>query len=158
MMANLPPEQRAMMQARVAQLRQPRTDTTFTDTGRSEKSGQYSCRVWQEQRHGGSSTEYCVVAASSLPDGADLASSMKAAFDTANKIIAGIPMMAPRAEHLTRLEKMDGFPVRSRSVSSTGSTEDEHVLISAQSQNLPADTFAIPQGFREKPLGPDSAN
>jgi hypothetical protein len=158
MMANLPADQRAMMQARVAQLGQRRTDTTFTDTGRSDQSAQYSCRVWQEQRHGGASTEYCVVAASSLPDGGELASSMKTAFATANKIIAGVPMMAPRAEHLTRLEKMNGFPVRWRSLSSAGATEDEHVLTSAQSQNLPTDTFAIPQGFSEKPLGPGSGD
>jgi hypothetical protein len=32
------------------------------------------------------------------------------------------------------------------------------VLTSAQSQNLPADTFAIPQGFTEKPLGPGNGN
>ena len=158
MIANLPAEKRAMMQARVTQLAQPRSDTTFTDTGRSNQSAQYSCHLWQEQRHGMASTEYCVVDASSLPDGADLASSMKTAFETANKIIAGVPMLAPRAEHLTRLEKMNGFPVHWRSLSSAGSTENEHVLTSAQSQNLPADTFAIPQGFSEKPLGPGSGN
>lgn len=152
MMANLPPDKRAMMQARLAQMGQPHSDSTFTDTGRSDRSAQYSCHIWQEQRHGGSSTEYCVVAASSLPDGNDLAASMKTAFETTNKILAAVPMMAAGAEHLTRLQKMNGFPVHWRYVSSSGATESEHVLTSAQSQNLPADTFAIPQGFTEKPL------
>jgi hypothetical protein len=153
MMANLPPDKRAMMQARLAQLAQPHSDSTFTDTGRSDRSAQYSCHVWQEQRHGGSSREYCVVAASSLPDGDDLAASLKTALETADKIIAGVPMLAPRAEHLTRLEKMNGFPVHWRDLSSSGATESEHVLTQAHSQNLPPDTFAVPQGFTEKPLG-----
>jgi hypothetical protein len=152
MMANLPPDKRAMMQARMAQMAQPHNDSTFTDTGRSDRSAQYSCHVWQEQRHSGSSREYCVVAASSLPDGSDLAASMKTALETVDKIIAGVPIMAAHAERLTRLEKMNGFPVHWRDLSSSGSTESEHVLTQAQSQNLPADTFAIPQGFTEKPL------
>ncbi len=152
MMANLPPEKRAMMQARMAQMAQPRNDSTFTDTGRSDRSAQYSCRVWQEQRQSGSSREYCVVPASSLPDGSDLEASMKTALETVDKIIAGVPIMAAHAERLTRLEKMNGFPVHWRDLSSSGSTESEHVLTQAQSQNLPADTFAIPQGFTEKPL------
>jgi hypothetical protein len=158
MMANLPPDKRAMMQAHLAQMGQPHSDSTFTDTGRSDRSAQYSCHVWQEQRHTGASTEYCVVAASSLPDGNELAASMKTALETTDKIIAGVPMMATRAEHLTRLEKMNGFPVHWRYLSSAGATESERVLTSAQSQNLPPDTFAIPQGFTEKPLGDRGGN
>jgi hypothetical protein len=158
MMANLPPDRRAMMEARLAQMGKPRTDNTFTDTGRSDQSAQYSCHVWQEQRHGAAIAEYCVVAATSLPDGSDLATSMKKAFETTDKILAGVPMLAANAEHLTRLEKMNGFPVHWRSISPSGNTESEHVLTSAQAQNLPADTFAIPQGFTEIPLGQRGAN
>ena len=52
MLANLPPDKRAVMEARMAQMRQKaaHTEFTFSDAGRGDHAGQYSCRVWQEQR------------------------------------------------------------------------------------------------------------
>ncbi len=136
MIASLPPEKRAMMEARMAQMKQKSATTqyTFTDTGRSDKVGQYACRVWEEQKSGKPFGQYCVVPASSLPAGGEL--------------IASVPMLAAHAEHLTRLGQMNGFPASSR-ISGGG----EHVLTSAQAQSLPADKFAIPQGFTERKLG-----
>jgi hypothetical protein len=152
LLANLPPEKRALMQARMAQMQQP-NQVKFTDTGRSEKSGQYSCRLWQEQHDGHPYAEYCVVPTSSLPGGGELASSMHTAIATTNQLIAEIPQLAASAEHLTRLDKLNGFPVVQRFVSASGKTEREDVLTSAETRALPADKFAIPQGFTEKPLG-----
>lgn len=152
MLASLPPEKRALMQARMAQMQQPHQDT-FTDSGRTETSGQYSCHMWQEQHAGHPYAEYCVVSASSLPAGAELATSMHTALATANQLVAGIPQLARSAEHLTRLDKLNGFPVLQRFVSPSGKVEREDVLTSAEKRALPADKFAIPQGFTEKPLG-----
>lgn len=150
MLAQLPPEKRALMEQRMAQMKQKAatTEYTFTDTGRSDHAGQYSCRVWQEQRQGQPFAEYCVVPASSLPAGAELDAAMKKATATASQIVSSVPQMAKQAEHLTRLGKLNGFPASSRI-----GHEEEHVLTSAQAQSLPADKFAIPQGFTEKSLG-----
>ncbi len=150
MIASLPPEKRAMMEARMAQMKQKSATTqyTFTDTGRSDKVGQYACRVWEEQKSGKPFGQYCVVPASSLPAGGELETSLKKATATAGQIIASVPMLAAHAEHLTRLGQMNGFPASSR-ISGGG----EHVLTSAQAQSLPADKFAIPQGFTERKLG-----
>jgi hypothetical protein len=152
MLANLPPDKRALMQARVAKMQQSGQDA-FTDTGRTETSGQYSCRMWQEQHAGRPYAEYCVVPASGLPGGAELATSMHTALATTNQLLSGVPQMARSAEHLTRLEKLNGFPVLQRFLSPAGKAEREDVLTSAESHALPADKFAIPQGFTEKPLG-----
>ena len=150
MLAQLPPEKRALMEQRMAQMKQKSAtaEYTFTDTGRSDHAGQYSCRVWQEQRQGQPFAEYCVVPASSLPAGAELDAAMKKATATASQIVSSVPQMAKQAEHLTRLGKLNGFPASSRI-----GHEEEHVLASAQAQSLPADKFAIPQGFTEKSLG-----
>jgi hypothetical protein len=150
MIARLPPEKRAAMEAKMAQIKQnaASTEYTFTDTGRTDHSGQYSCRVWQQERNSKPFAQYCVVPASSLPDGADLETSMKQAVATTNQILAGVPQLAKQAEHITLLGKMGGFPVNSRIGEGT-----EHVLTSAQAQSLPADKFAIPQGYTEKTLG-----
>jgi hypothetical protein len=152
MLANLPPDKRALMQARIAKMQQPGQDA-FTDTGRSQTSGQYSCRMWQEQHAGRPYAEYCVVPAAGLPGGAELATSMHTALATTNQLLSGVPQMARSAEHLTRLEKLNGFPVLQRFLSPAGKAEREDVLTSAESHALPADKFAIPQGFTEKPLG-----
>jgi hypothetical protein len=155
MIANLPPEKRAMMQARLAQMQQraSTTEYTFTDTGRSDHSGPYTCKVWTEQRAGKPHAEYCVVPFGTLPSGGELESSMKKALGTVDQVLAGAPMLARQAERMTRLGKLNGFPVRSHSISHSGAVDDESVLTSAETQALPADKFAIPQGFTEKTLG-----
>lgn len=152
MIANLPPAQRAMMQERVAKMHDPH-QAKFTDTGRSEQSGPYSCRVWQEQHDARPYAEYCVVPATSLPGGSELATSMHTAIETANRLVSGIPQLAMGAEHLTRLDKLHGFPVTQRFLSSSGQAEREDVLTSVETIDLPADKFAIPQGFTEKTMG-----
>lgn len=154
MLANMPPEKRALMESRMAQMKQKGATTqfTFSDTGRSDHEGQYSCRVWQEQRNGQPFAEYCVVAAASLPAGAELDTAIKKASATVGKVVAAVPQMEAQAERITRLGTMGGFPARSR----VGTHADEHVLASAQAQSLPADKFAIPQGYTEKPLGHES--
>src|SRR5262249_17957755 len=65
MIARLPPEKQAAMQARMAQMKQnaAATEYTFSDTGRSDHSGQYACKVWEEQRNSKPFAEYCVVPA-----------------------------------------------------------------------------------------------
>jgi hypothetical protein len=152
-LAKLPPEQRALMQARLAQMQKPSEEGSFTDTGRSDQVGQYSCRVWQEQRATHPYADYCVVPSASLPGGAELAVAMKKALQTTDQLVSGVPVLARMAEHLTRLEKLNGFPVRQRFISPSGHPESEEVLVSAEARALPADKFAIPQGFTEQPLG-----
>jgi hypothetical protein len=151
MLAQLPPDKRALIESRMSQMKQRSAGTAFTfkDTGRNDKSGAYSCRVWEEQRNGRPFAEYCVVPTSSLPAGAELDAAMKKAIATADQIVSSVPQMAAQAEHITRLGKLNGFPARSR----IGSDEDEHVLTSAEAQSLPADKFAIPKGYTEKQLG-----
>jgi hypothetical protein len=150
MMANMPPERRAMIEARMAKMHQKAANTeyTFNDTGKSDHSGQYSCRRWQEQRNGQPYADYCVVPASSLPAGGELEAAMKKAVATTGQIIASVPQLAKQAEHITRLGNLGGFPASSRV-----GQEEERVLTSAQSQALPADKFAIPKDFTERPLG-----
>jgi hypothetical protein len=149
MLARLPPDKRAAMEARMEKMKQGNTDFAFTDTGKTDTVGKYSCHVWQETRTGKLFMEFCVIPADSLPDGADLAASMKKSLETVHQVLSGVPQLANAAEHFTRMEKMGGFPVRSRMLSPTGATESEHVLGSAQAQSLPADKFAVPPGYTQ---------
>jgi hypothetical protein len=158
MLAKLPPEQQAAMQARVAQMQQRTIAFSYTDAGHADQAGQYSCRVWTEQLSNRPYAEYCVVSSSSLPGGAELSVSMKKALDTVAALTAGVPQMEKSAEHFSRMEKMNGFPVRQRFLSSTGQASREKLLTSADTQSLSGDKFAVPQGFTEKPLGAHASN
>ena len=42
-LANLPPERRAMIEQRMKKLREGPTDITWSDTGRSDKAGSFGC-------------------------------------------------------------------------------------------------------------------
>jgi len=153
MLARLPPDKRAALEARMQKVQGGASDFSLVDTGKTDQSGKYSCHVWQ-QLHGSTPfMDFCVVPASSLPDGADLAASLQKALDTLNQVLSGVPQLAKAADHITRLGKMGGFPVRTRELSSTGAPENERVLTSAQAQALPPDKFAIPQGFTEAAPG-----
>ena len=149
-LSNLPPEKRALMQARVDQVQSQ--GYSYTDAGRNDHAGQYACHIWNEEHGSRRIAEYCVVSTSSLPGGGELAASMKAALVTVETITSGMPLLEKNAEHFTRLEKMNGFPVRTRRLSTSGQPESEHVLTSAEAHPLPADKFAVPRDFTEKPL------
>ncbi|MBV9344429.1 MAG: hypothetical protein JO341_00495 [Gammaproteobacteria bacterium] len=155
-LAQLPPEQRAAIQAQLAQTRQRSSDDNgpvFSDTGRTDQVGQYSCRIWTEAHEGKPFAEYCVVPTSNLPAGNELADAMKKAYATVTQAFSGIPEAAASTAYLRRIEKMHGFPARRRSLgASEAQDEDQNVLASAEARTLPADQFAIPKGFTEKPL------
>ena len=67
---NLPPEQRAALQARMSAMQQ--RQYSVTDAGRSERVGSYSCEIWQVTRAGKVVTENCVASKGSLKGGDEL--------------------------------------------------------------------------------------
>lgn len=160
MMAQLPPERRALMQQRLAQLQGgggTASLPTYSDTGRSDHAGSYACRIWTEEQSGHETAEYCVAAVSSLPGGSEFAASMKNALDTVHAIGASV-QAARAAERIERIGKMNGVPIRSRRFSTSGAVEHESVLSAARSQSLSAEQFAVPAGYTEKPFAKEAAN
>jgi len=152
MLAKLPPQQRAIMEERMKKLKEPHIDVAWNDTGRSEKSGSYACRVWEEKRTGKVRGEYCVAAMGSLPGGDELAVSLKNAYATAKEALSGVPQAARILESYSKFNAMNGFPVVHREMMG-GKPYEETVMTSIERQSLPADKFAIPKGFTEKQTG-----
>jgi len=156
MLASLPPEQRAMIEAQLAKRNQlAATAYTFNDTGKTDHQGGYDCHVFEERRADTARARYCVVPTAGLPAGAELTAAIQKAADTVNQIFASVPNMGHEAERYVWFGKMQGFPVSWYFLASSGAHDDEHVLASAEAQRLPADKFAIPQGFTERPLSRD---
>ena len=144
MLAKLPPDKRAMMEQHLSQSQQSGANFTWNDTGKSEQSGQYNCRIWGDKV----TTQYCVVTPGSLPGGEELAASMRKAYATAQDLFSGIPRMAALADHFAQISKMNGFPVLTRHIEG-GNAYREEFVNGVERQALPADQFAIPKGFTE---------
>jgi len=156
MLAQLPPERRAMMQERLARLQsgeEAGPSVSYIDTGRSDHAASYACRLWTEQRAGHPTAEICVTSFSSVPGGAEFGTSMKNAFDTARGISASVPQAARAAQDIARFGKMNGVPVRTRHLATNGDAERETDLSASRTQSLSADQFAVPAGYTEKAFG-----
>lgn len=152
MLANLPPEKRAVMEARMQAMQNKPLDYSLADAGRSESVNSYSCEIWQMTRNGKISAEYCVASRGSLPGGDELVNSSHKAAAIASDVVSAVPQMARAVPPLFILYgKMEGFPVLVRQISGY-STPDETVLSRIERQTLAADKFQIPQGFTETQL------
>jgi hypothetical protein len=149
MMAQMPPERRAVMEERMKQMQQP-DGVVWNDTGRSEQAGAYRCRVYEEQRTDRKArAEYCLAAPGSVPGGEELAAAIHKAALTAQDIFTGVPQVRRRADQFSRFAKMNGVPVLKRELQGGKVSREEHAR-SIDRESLAADQFALPKGFTEK--------
>jgi hypothetical protein len=149
MMAQMPPERRAMMEERMKQMQQPDA-VVWNDTGRSERVGTYSCRLYEEKGPDNKvRAEYCVAASGSVPGGDELAAAIHKAALTTQDIFTGVPEARRSADQFSRFAKMNGVPVMKRRLEGGKAFREDHVK-SIDRESLAADQFAIPKGFTEQ--------
>ncbi len=150
-MQNMPPERRAMFEAKMKELQQKTHDYALTNAGHSEHVGSYSCEIWNLARDGKQISEYCVAAKGSLPGGDELIAASHKAATVALDVLSAAPQMAKAMPPIYALYgKMDGFPVLTRHLFN-GKTEGEDLVTAIERQSLPANKFEIPKGFTETP-------
>jgi hypothetical protein len=159
-MANMPPEQRAMMEKMMPGANgktpgaAPPPEGTWTDTGKSETVGQYNCHVWESRFNGKLETQYCVVPAGALPGGDELLSAMRELGKIARELMSAIPAAAGSSRQLMAFERLQGYPVLVRHFSGETPTRED-IVQSIERQSLAANQFEIPQGYTERPaFGP----
>ena len=149
MVAQLPPERRALMEQRMKQMQQPDA-VVWNDTGRSDRGGTYSCRIYEEKRSDNKvRAEYCVASPSSVPGGDELATAIHKAALTAQDIFAGVPEARRTADQFSRFAKMNGVVVIKRQLDGGKASREDHVK-SIDRESLTADQFAVPKGFTEQ--------
>jgi hypothetical protein len=149
MMAQMPPERRAVMEERMKQMQQA-DGVVWNDTGRSEQAGAYRCRVYEEKRTDHKArVEYCLAAPGSVPGGDELAAAIHKAALTAQDIFTGVPETRRRADQFSRFAKMNGVPVLKRQLEGGKASREERAK-SIDRESLAADQFVIPKGFTEQ--------
>lgn len=152
---NLPPEQRAAMEERMKGFMAGRSQTTvdMSDTGRTDHVGAWACEVWQVRRNGAVSSDACIAARGSLTGGDELVDAAHKAAAVATSALSALPGARANAQEMAVYGKADGFPVRTRQLDPNGHVDSAETVSSIERQSLPADRFAIPQGFTQTTLG-----
>jgi hypothetical protein len=154
MLQSLPPEKRAMMEARMQGMMAGRSQPAFTmtDTGKSDQVGSWSCEVWQMSKGGKVSSDACIASRGSLQGGDELIEAVHKAATTASTVLSSIPAAHAAAQRMALYGQVNGFPVRTRELAG-GKVESESTVSSIERSALPADRFAIPKGFTQATMG-----
>ncbi|MGH8141775.1 MAG: DUF4412 domain-containing protein [Steroidobacteraceae bacterium] len=152
---NLPPERRAAMEERMKALMAGRSQSTvaMTDTGKSDHVGSWACEVWQVRRGGAVSSDACIAPRGSLTGGDELVDAVHKAAAATSGVVSALPGARATEQQMAVYGKADGFPVRTRELARDGSVESAETVSRIERQSLPADRFAIPQGFTQTTLG-----
>jgi hypothetical protein len=147
MMANMPPAQRAQMEARMGGTGAP-IKPEYKRTG-TDHVGRWTCDKYEGYVNGAKTTELCTVPPTALGFAmADLDVTRQMA-DFYSKMA---PQGADQVSSVGRLEDQgfSGFPVRR--VITTGQSQITMEVTDAGRTNLPDDAFAIPAGFTKQTM------
>lgn len=160
-MANVPPEQRAMVENMMKQRmpamvgpQQPQMEVQETEirkTGRSDTISGYDCEYYEAFRGDQKEGEYCVASWSDLDVGdnieqsfANMAEFMEGFFEEFRKMSPAQMSDNP----FSYMDEMDGFPVLNRQFSN-GKASHESILSSITEQDIDESEFAVPETYQK---------
>lgn len=159
-LAQMPPEQRAQMEQMMPGMAggDRKWTVEVIDTGKSDKVDGRACRVWDVKREDKLDDQICVVPYSALP-GKENFQAMFANFAKVFEEMAkSVPMMSGMmTSEFSAQAKVNGYPVRTRGYENGKLGDDERLLKVWREETIPAATFEIPAGYKQKqmPMGAD---
>jgi hypothetical protein len=159
-LAQLPAEQRAQMDQMMPGLSggDSKWIVDVTDTGKSDKVDGRNCRLWDVKRDGKLDDQICVVAYSDLPGKENFQAVFASFAKVFEEMAKSAPMLAGMmTNEFSAQSKINGFPVRSRGYENGKLGDDEQVMNVWREEAIPAATFDIPAGYKQKqmPMGPN---
>lgn len=153
-MANMPPAQRAQMEAmmkgRMSQMAQT-TKIEYRKTG-SDKVGAWTCDKYEGYRGTQKAQELCTVDPSAL-------GFSPSDFNVTQEMHDFIGKVVPQRESIFAVGTMNpegvtGVSVRSIDYGADGTATSETELTGVTRQSLPDSTFTVPSGFQKQPFAP----
>ncbi|HEV7607849.1 MAG TPA: hypothetical protein VGO61_10960 [Steroidobacteraceae bacterium] len=153
-LAQLPPEQREQMEKMMPGMGGDKKWTVEAlDTGKTDKVGARSCRLWDIKRGGELDDQICVVPYSALP-GKENFQAMFANFAKVFEEIAkSVPMLSGMmSNEFGAQAKANGFPVRSRAYENGKLGDDEQLMSVWREEAIAASMFEIPAGYKKKQM------
>jgi hypothetical protein len=157
-MANMPPERRAMMEQMMSQMGgaapgKKAVKRDVTATGRTETVGGFRCSVWEIAIDGVKDHEVCAAAPGSLPGGTEMLKTMREMGEMLKGLTEGLGQMAQSAATNTwaDLAKINGIPILTREFENGKATSETRVSV-IRSESVPASTFEVPKGYKERKM------
>lgn len=163
-LANLPPEQRQMMEKmmkqnmpQLAQLpglgaEPPRIEVEKLGPGEWKS---YSCTRYRVQLDANNHHELCAAEVDQIEGGDEVREAFDAMLEFHKKMMEALPQLPfgnPLAQMPAVMGEIEGFPVH-RKEFNQGHLLGERYLTSAEEQDLDESVFAAPEGYEEASLG-----
>lgn len=149
-MANMPPQQRIMMEQVLAQngVTGSQIRTEVKDLGSSETVAGHRCHDMQIMRGGKPGLSMCVTPLGALGIPADAVTTLNTMRDDMRHLLAGL---GPMAETYSTLQNVDGFAIKREVPRREGFklTTVTEMLKAIKLGNPPASLFAIPAGYTQ---------
>lgn len=162
-LANLPPQQREMMERmmrdrmpNMAAMTQAAAPTMRIEQGAGQQIGAYACTEYSIYADDALVQELCAADYSSVPGADDIAS----VFANVQGFFEGLRNAMPpalagmRNNPFDTMSQVEGFPVRTRTYVN-GNLQQELVLSSAETRDIESSRFELPAGYTEQSLMPE---
>jgi len=158
-LANVPPEQRAMME-RMMKGRMPggmpgamgsNRPQRRIEVGGDEQVGEYSCTMYTVYRGTEKTQEVCAAPVSQIAVAEEAMEAFQAMSRFSKQFAESVqqsPLAAPLDNPFQFLDEINGFPVLVREFDG-GRASSEVFLKSATQQSLSNDLFSVPDGYKE---------
>lgn len=158
-MAQLPPEQRAMMEQMIGKLGQgmPGASTSrpvlaTRDSGRSETVAGRKCRVWELTRDAAVEQQLCVVPFSEVPGNEDLLALSQRMAALMKEFVDAFGEVAPSASDVEVMGSVNGYPILMRDFEAGKPSGEEVLLKQWRAQDIPAAMFEVPAGYTRRDI------
>jgi Domain of unknown function (DUF4412) len=157
-MANMPPEQRAMVEKMMGSMASSTAETprVVKATARTESAAGQSCKVWEVTVDGKKEEELCVVAPSALPGGTEMMTTMRELGDLFKSFMQSLDKAGGNNainDAWRDLQTVNGIPIITR-MFDEGKATHEIRLTTVRSESVPASSFTVPAGFKQRTLDP----
>ena len=158
-LANMPPEQRAMVEkmmgGRMPTDTSPPAQSAVRRTGEAGEHGGVDCEWYTVTREGVVQQKMCLADPDDIPGGRQALETMRQMAQFFEEAFASIRAQLPfgLAENpMSNLERMDGFPIITQRLSN-GSVTSDLRLDDATAADIDGGLFAAPSNYSERRLG-----
>lgn len=154
-LANLPPEQRAMIEQRLGGkmpgMGAAKVDVSVNPTGASDRVAGFACQVYRTQVDGRHVDDICLANVADAGISAADQATLRRAFDQMKKMTEKMSQGMFRSP--LNSMPLDKFPVRMTRYDDSGKIAEVVEIKNIQNGGANASDFAIPAGYSEQTLG-----
>ncbi|MEJ1966321.1 MAG: hypothetical protein WDO56_34125 [Gammaproteobacteria bacterium] len=161
-MAAMPPEQRKKMEEMMAKMGKggaaamlpgaPKpSPRTLRNSGRTETVAGIKCTLWEAFEDGQKQEELCAAPAGSLPGGDDVMKTFRDISTMLSSFTESLGSGRTGNQPWNDMDKINGVPILTRDFDN-GKASSEMRLTVVRKESVPAASFDVPEGYKEKKL------